>query len=296
MADRAVVYLRASTPGQADRGSLESQETACLRLIQQRGYLHHHRDVFADVMTGRVAGARKSFYELLARLDQGDVQVLVSWDTKRLGRNWVDSAILARTCRARGVRIENAEGGAYDLDDPHDRFMLQVLNAADELNAAQILANLARGRETCRGRGNWTQGPAPFGYVIQGERARKVLQPVEPAASIVRRVFDLYDGGRTANQIAHQLQHEGVPCPRNRWGPDNVGKILDRPAYVGILEHDGQWIRGQHPPLIDRDLWDRVQERRRARRAKYPGRRGRIALLRARTPSENPLDGVSGEG
>lgn len=291
MADRAVIYLRASTPGQADRGSLDSQRDACLRLVQQRGYRHDAGDVYADVMTGRVDGVRTNFYELLARLDRGDVQVLVSWDTKRLGRNWMDSAILARTCRARSVRIENAEGGAFDLEDPHDVFFLQIMNAADQLNGAMLLANLNRGRVTCRNRGQWTQGPAPFGYVITGGRAEKVLQPVEPAASVVRRVFELYDQGRTANQIAATLQHDGTPYPRHRWSADNVGKILDRPAYVGILEHDGQWIQGRHPPLIDRAVWERVQARRAARRARYPGRKSRKAALRARTPSENPIRG-----
>ena len=30
-------------------------------------------------------------------------------------------------------------------------------------------------------------------------------------------------------------------------------------AYIGEVEHKGQWYPGKHPPLVDRQTWDRVQ-------------------------------------
>ncbi|MGO8672846.1 MAG: recombinase family protein [Capsulimonadaceae bacterium] len=38
-------------------------------------------------------------------------------------------------------------------------------------------------------------------------------------------------------------------------------KILSNPIYVGRLAHKGHVHEGQHPRIIERDLWDRVQQR-----------------------------------
>src|SRR5271165_3441746 len=37
-------------------------------------------------------------------------------------------------------------------------------------------------------------------------------------------------------------------------------KLLSNPTYVGRIAHKGQVHEGQHPPLVDQDLWDRVQQ------------------------------------
>ena len=35
--------------------------------------------------------------------------------------------------------------------------------------------------------------------------------------------------------------------------------ILRDRAYIGEVEHKGQWYPGKHSPLVDRETWDRVQ-------------------------------------
>ena len=36
-------------------------------------------------------------------------------------------------------------------------------------------------------------------------------------------------------------------------------KILSNPIYIGRLAHKGQVHDGLHEPVIDKDIWDRVQ-------------------------------------
>jgi site-specific DNA recombinase len=61
-------------------------------------------------------------------------------------------------------------------------------------------------------------------------------------------------------------------------------KILRNPVYIGLATHKGQSYPGEHEPIIDRAIWDRVHEVL-ATNAK---RRGNEA--RARTPA--PLRGL----
>ena len=35
---------------------------------------------------------------------------------------------------------------------------------------------------------------------------------------------------------------------------------MSNPIYVGRIAHKGQVHEGQHPPIVDQDLWDRVQQ------------------------------------
>ena len=39
-----------------------------------------------------------------------------------------------------------------------------------------------------------------------------------------------------------------------------IYKLLSNPIYVGRIAHKGQVHEGQHPPIVDQDLWDRVQQ------------------------------------
>ena len=41
----------------------------------------------------------------------------------------------------------------------------------------------------------------------------------------------------------------------------HIYKILSNPIYIGRIAHKGHVHEGQHPPIVERDLWDRVQER-----------------------------------
>jgi len=40
----------------------------------------------------------------------------------------------------------------------------------------------------------------------------------------------------------------------------HIYKLLSNPIYVGRIAHKGQVHEGQHPPIVDQDLWDRVQQ------------------------------------
>jgi site-specific DNA recombinase len=59
---------------------------------------------------------------------------------------------------------------------------------------------------------------------------------------------------------------------------------LSNPIYIGRIAHKGQVHEGQHPPIVDQDLWDRVQQSLRDHLAASETKR-------TRQSSEAPLAG-----
>jgi len=124
---------------------------------------------------------------------------------------------------------------------------------------------------------------------VLAERQRKYLQsdhvilapgPSEETA-IVRRAFELFaDEGWTQEALAAWLRDTGARRPYGRaWNAKSVHRMLVNEAYVGALvthkfscvlgERDAtrrphhQWRRkaGAFEPVIERDLFDRAQQR-----------------------------------
>jgi hypothetical protein len=57
------------------------------------------------------------------------------------------------------------------------------------------------------------------------------------------------------------------------WTTQQVGRVLDIPAYVACCALDGELVPAQWSPIIPRDLWDQVQDRRRVKATVHRQRR-----------------------
>ena len=143
-------------------------------------------------------------------------------------------------------------------------------------------------------KGVWVTGPPPIGYRVdpEGEDRRLVIVPEE--AKLIRAVFEGYLELGSLLELAKRLNQQGFTT--RRWTSSrerthggralNTGfvyRLLTNPVYVGLITHtargSSQAIRagnakakqaeavatevylGLHEPIIDRGLWDRVQEK-----------------------------------
>ncbi len=124
-------------------------------------------------------------------------------------------------------------------------------------------------------------GPGIMGYDYDTKLRRRVINPAE--APVVRRIFEEYDRNLSCYGIAKGLNADGIPTKRGgRRGAAVVQNILRNRSYVGIdyygktrtvwhskrgpLKEDvppNEWIeiRGFTPPLVDLELFERVQRK-----------------------------------
>jgi site-specific DNA recombinase len=251
-------YLRVSTVKQGEQGvSLQAQREAILRYAERHGIEIIHwfeervtaakrgRPVFAEML--RLLRANKAAGVIVHKIDRSARNL---WDWAELGA-LIDCGI--------DVRFANEDldmktrGGRLSAD-------IQAVVAAD------YVRNLRE--EAKKGiYGRLRQGiyplPAPVGYLDQG--AGKVKIPDAIAAPLVRRAFQLYDGGEVSMRtLCDELNSLGLRTRRGgRILVNALSLILRNPFYCGIIriKRSGETFKGAHEPLISTALFDRVQAR-----------------------------------
>ena len=121
--------------------------------------------------------------------------------------------------------------------------------------------------------------PRILGYLPNGADIPEII-PEE--AEVVRRIYDDYLSGQSVGQIRRGLEEDGILTARGnpKWFEGAVQNILRNEKYVGdallqktLIENPltgksvknlGQlpqyYVSNNHPAIIDRDLWNKVQE------------------------------------
>ena len=110
----------------------------------------------------------------------------------------------------------------------------------------------------------------PMGYTLVDGK----IEIHEEARLIVEQIFREYATGKSTNSIANKLREADGDDTQNsrKWVHAAVGRVLENEKYLGTE---------QYPQIIDKELFDRVQERReqirvKTKRGKYrPGERER---------------------
>ena len=104
-------------------------------------------------------------------------------------------------------------------------------------------------------------GTPPFGFVRGPEPHTWVVDA--PKAKLIRRIYDDYASGASANAIAQALNEAGIPTPRGvRWKGQAIGKLLDNPTYAALSLTDDRFVPARWPAIVSRDQWDAVRSRR----------------------------------
>src|SRR4029079_7118949 len=95
----------------------------------------------------------------------------------------------------------------------------------------------------------------PLGYSVKD---RKLLIN-ETEADIVRSAFKRFAKLGSGTTLVRQLALENV---RNRYGKlidkGALYKMLNNRTYIGVAVHKGVSYPGEHKPIIEQSLWDKV--------------------------------------
>jgi len=234
---RAVIYARYSTDIQRPE-SIEDQFEVCRRYAEPNGWAVVRQ--YDDAALSGQSLDRPGYQRLLRDAARREFDVLVCEAIDRLGRTLAEIASMYERLTFWGVKVYAKNIGLVTpmhiavmgmmaemmVSDTRDRVKRGQLGRA---RAGRIPGGLAYGYEVV---------PPPPGAKEAGERR---IVPAE--ASIVRRIFAEYAGGRSPRQIARRLNEERVPGPQGRpWGdttirgqPDRGTGLLNNTLYIGRL-------------------------------------------------------------
>jgi site-specific DNA recombinase len=252
---KVFAYTRVSTVKQGEKGvSLQEQKDAILRYA-----LRNNLGVsrwFEERETASKQG-RPAFSEMLKLLRLKAAEGVIIHKIDRSARNLDDWVGIGKLVDA-GVDIHFANENV-DLKTVAGRLSADI----QAVVAAHYSRNLRE--EAKKGiYGRLKQGfyplRAPIGYTDQG--AAKPKLPDSEMAPLVKATFELYATGTVSlSDLANRMYERGL---RNRRGGrvtvNGISTLLNNPFYVGVMriKKTGDTFAGNHPPLIGRELFERV--------------------------------------
>ena len=233
-APRAAIYIRVSSQQQEREGtSLETQEAACRRFCDARGYALVD-EVYREVYSGQQLWERRALSKLRDAVRRGEIDTIVCYSVDRLARDAVHLGVIITEAEHAGCAVEFV---SEPLDDtPEGQLVRFIKGFAAKVEAEKIRERTGRGRRARVEAGKPLAGnKCRYGYVWRDEAKTGMLaDPV--AAPIVRRVYRMVLDGSSLRSIAVQLNDEGIPSPsgRSRWALPAVRAILLDPLYCGL--------------------------------------------------------------
>ncbi len=216
-------------------------------------------EFFTEAKTAKEPG-RKIFDNLLKLVENGFADGIITWHPDRLARNSIDGGkiiYLLDTGELKDLKFPTF----WFQNTPQGKFMLNIAFGQSKYYVDNLSENVKRGLHFKAKRGEWP-GFAPFGYKNDRNTRTLVLEPNE--TKLVKIIFRDFASGKfnTMKEIRDHLFRCGVKLKDGRpLHYNQIRKMLTRNFYYGVFTYAGILYEAKHPPLITKDLFDKVQLR-----------------------------------
>ncbi|MDL2287408.1 recombinase family protein [Eubacteriales bacterium OttesenSCG-928-G02] len=258
---------------------------------------------------------RPAVQELLELVRQGKIHCVIVKDFSRFGRNAIEMGYFIEQVfplyQTRFISVsdnfdsEDYKGSTGGIDVAF-KFLMHETYSRD------LSKKIMSAKQTKMRRGEYVHKNCLYGYRVDEQR-KMVID--EPAAANVRMVYEMILAGKNTGDICRTLFERKIPTPSEYksfrgedepsclWTTNTLIKILIDERYTGtyiagktktadvgngrqIKVDESEWIKipGKHLAVIDKIMFDEVQEKMKAfrRRDSYKPRQERIYPLKGK--------------
>lgn len=290
------IYVRLSKDDEraGESLSIENQKLILTKYVKEQGW--NIIDIYVDDGFSGTSFDRPSVIRLLDDAKGGKINLIIVKDLSRFGRNYIQVGqyidYIFPTYNIRFIALNDNVDTLNQNSTAMD--MMPIMNVFNEWHAANTSKKIKSVIEANAKAGKYRTTFAPYGYV-KGDDENRLPVVDEPAASVVRRIFEMRSQGISPRHIADILNNEkvmipsdylyaklGKPNPRRTkhlWSGDGIRQMLQNPTYLGHLvqlrtttvsyknhktikrdEEDMIIVRNTHEPIISQELWDKCRE------------------------------------
>lgn len=292
-----------------ESNSIKNQKSILSKYAKDNHFIN--TKFFVDDGYSGTSFTRPAFMEMMELSENGQIGTIIVKDHSRLGRNRL---IIGQLLEEDFVRLNVRYIAIMDNIDT-DKGLNDFLPIQDWFNEMHAKNTSQKVRAVFKNKGN-SGIPltinVPYGYKKDPlDKTKWIID--EPAAEIVRRIYDLCIQGYGTHQICNILKQEKVPTPKEYkaihglcnyhisevkycWQDRSIYDILFRQEYIGdtvnfkgttksfkdkskIYFPKEQWkiFKNTHEPIIDKETWDTVQRIRENRQR--PTKIGKINIF-----------------
>lgn len=290
-----IAYVRLSKEdGDVEAGTVEescsigSQRTCIRRFLLEQGF---DADAFEEIVDDGYSGTnmnRPGMNRLLRLVEAGKVRTIIVRDLSRFARNYLEAGhYLEFVFPVYGVRFlsVNDQFDSQLLGESTGGLELAIKNLINQMYSKDISQKIKSAVDLKKLSGEYVYGTAPYGY-RKGEKKNTIVVD-EPAALVVRQIFQWAAEGVTITQIARRINENGTVTPsvylasvrgkyktRPIWSFESVRNILANRIYTGdtvpfkshvvrvgsdrvkmLQEEQQQVIPNTHEGIISRELF-----------------------------------------
>jgi site-specific DNA recombinase len=268
---RCAIYTRVSTDQGLDQefNSLDAQYDASSAYIKSQAHAGWTL-IKARYDDGGYSGGstdRPDLQRLLDDIRSRKIDVIVVYKVDRLTRSLADFAKLVELFDTHGVSFVSVTQ-QFNTTTSMGRLTLNVLLSfaqfEREVTSERIRDKIAASKR----KGLWVGGPLPFGYDMKDGK----IVVVENEAEQVRLIYQRYLELSGVNALVRDLRERnirtktrllatggtrgGIPFERG-----TLFYLLRNRFYIGEVRYKGEILPGEQPPIMDRALFDAVQQK-----------------------------------
>lgn len=252
---------------------------------------------------------RPGLSALMDEWQAGDL--VIFWKVDRLSRSLLHFVSIMEAAQATKVDLVSVKD-PFDLTTASGRMFANMLASFAQFERETIGARIESARAHLRTEGKFAGGRFPYGLALAPHSSGKgkVLVRDDQAASVILEAVQRFLAGEALNGIAMDFNRRGIPSPREHttaqtgkrapkpsaWSHSSLRGILRNRHLIGqqadkrgrpVLGDDGEPVQ-PWPPILDRDVWNLVQDELATREETAVARR-----VGPRSPRLHALNGVA---
>jgi len=260
---KCVLIARVSTREQEETGySLPAQEKYLKEYCLKSGL--NPVKVFRISESGSSKAVRKEFNLALTHVRSNKIHIIVCEKVDRFTRNqkdavtvddWVKEDIQHEVHFVKNSFVLNKESRASD------KFVWNIHVSQAQFNIENLSEEVKKGQKEKISAG-WYPSQAPIGYRSGYQDKKKIIELDPKTAPLIKQVLTEYATGvHSVMSICRFATKIGL---KNLLGnyiqKTTMYRVLRNPFYYGVFLWNGESYIGNHPSIIDKDTYDKVQK------------------------------------
>ena len=212
---------------------------------------------------------RPGLRRLLGDIEAGKIDCVVVYKVDRLSRSLLDFARIMETFEGHHVSFVSVTQH-FNTTHSMGRLTLNVLLSFAQFEREIIGERIRDKIAAQRRRGKWAGGTPILGYDVDRSDSGSRLVVNHLEAARVQAIFDLYLEKGSLMPVVDELAQRGWMTKqwRTKAGLQRGGRPFDRGSlyalltnltYIGKVKHKTEVYDGEHEPIVDRAVFERVQ-------------------------------------
>lgn len=261
---RVGIYCRVSTNSMEQLQSLTAQVSHLTRLTATipQWLLS---DVYMDIATSKTGSSRKEFNRMLEDCKSHKLEIVITKDVSRFGRDTVEVLDAFNQLKALGVCVI-FEGNSLDTANTDSDLMVAVMESIAQAENESRSENIKWGIKQRAAAGtSKLYDRKCYGYKHDKD-GHLIID--EETAKNVKLIFDLYLGGQSVVGIIRELAKLKIisPTGKEKWCKRTIDVMLSNEKYTGDVEllksskSDVHYLSsGNNPAIISKEIFEAVQ-------------------------------------